>query len=58
MCARGLEDTIIVGTVNSHHRAPSQSYKTTPEVAEAHDSANQAPEATCVPSAGIAFQEA
>lgn len=53
----GVEDTVIAGSINSRHHAPSRSYKTTPEVAEAHDSANQAPEATRVPSAGIAFQD-
>lgn len=56
MCACGAADTVIVGSVNSHHRAPSRSYKTSPEEAEVRDSANQVPEAMCVPSAGIAFQ--
>lgn len=48
-------DTVIVSRANSCHRAPSQSYKATPEVAEDHDTANQAPAAARVPSAGIAF---
>lgn len=51
-----MEDTVIVSCVNSHYNAPSRSYETTLEVAKAHDAANQAPEATYVPPAGIAFQ--
>lgn len=40
-------DIVIVSRVNSCHPALSQSYKATPEVAEDHDTANQAPAAAC-----------
>lgn len=48
-------DAVMVSRVNSCHRAPSQSDKATPEVAEDPDTASQAPAATHNPSAGIAF---
>lgn len=40
-------DTVIVSRVSSCHPAPSQSCGATPEAAEDHDTANQAPAAPC-----------